>query len=60
MSKLLLPLTVLIAIVSLTGCSLFGKKDKKPKSSAKLYQGDSPSLYFTDEPETAGGPFNPH
>jgi hypothetical protein len=58
MSKLLLPLAVLIAIVSLTGCSLWGKKG--PKSSATLHEGDtSPNIHFNNEPETAGGPFNP-
>jgi len=60
MSKLLLPLAILIAAVSLTGCSLWNK-DKKPKSSAKMYEGDtSPNMHFSDEPETAGGPINPY
>jgi hypothetical protein len=54
MSKLLLPLTVFIAALSLTSCG-WGK-DKKPKSSAHLYEGDSPSITFTKERETAGGP----
>jgi hypothetical protein len=56
MSKLLLPLVILIAAISLSGCSLFGSKDKKPESSARLYEGDSPSMHFSRERQTAGGP----
>jgi hypothetical protein len=60
MSKLLLPLAILIAAASLTGCSLWNK-DKKPKSSARLYDGDtSPNIHYSDEPESAGGPINPY
>jgi hypothetical protein len=58
MSKLLLPLAILVAAVSLTGCSLWSK-DKKTKSSSTLYEGDSsPAMRFTNEPESAGGPIN--
>ena len=59
MPKFLLPLVVLFALISLTGCSLWGKKDKKPASSSHLYEGNAPTIHFNDAPETAGGPLNP-
>lgn len=60
MSKLLLPLAILIAAVSLTGCSLWGGKNKKPKSSARVYEGEAPSIRYNDKAETAGGRLNPY
>jgi hypothetical protein len=58
MSKLLLPFFVLLVLLALPGCSLFHKK--KDPSSAHLYEGDSPTLHFTDKPERAGGPITPY
>ena len=60
MSRLLLPLAILLVVSSLTtGCSLFGKKNKKPASSSHLYEGNAPTIHFNDKPEAAGGEFNP-
>ena len=56
MPKLLLPLAIAVALISLTGCS-WGKK--KPASSSHLYEGDAPSIHYYDKPEAAGGQFNP-
>jgi hypothetical protein len=58
MSKILALLSLLVALVALSGCSLFHKK--QPRSSAHLYEGDSPTLRYTDRPETAGGAVNPY
>lgn len=30
----------------------------KPKSSARVYAGDAPSIRFSDKPEAAGGNIN--
>jgi len=57
MSKFFLPLAVLLAVASFSGCSLFHKK--KPASSSHLYEGNAPSIHFNDKPESAGGEFNP-
>ncbi len=56
MSQLLLRLVLLTALGALAGCSLFSKK--KPESSARMYEGDSPSIRYNDEPESAGGPLS--
>ncbi|EDY22288.1 hypothetical protein CfE428DRAFT_0413 [Chthoniobacter flavus Ellin428] len=58
MPKPLLPLLLVVALMSLSGCSLFHRK--APKSSAHIYEGDSPTLRFTDKPEAAGGEVNPY
>jgi len=58
MLKPLLPLFLLAALFALSGCSLFHRK--APKSSAHIYEGDSPTLHFTDKPEAAGGEVNPY
>jgi hypothetical protein len=44
-------------VVALAGCSLFHKKQK---SSAHLYEGDAPTLRYSDKPEAAGGAVNPY
>ena len=49
---------LVLMCAALAGCA-FGKK-KKPASSARLYEGDSPSIRFSDEPEAAGGPLTPY
>jgi hypothetical protein len=56
MSKLFLPVFVLVMLVVLPGCSLFHKK--KPESSAHMYEGDAPTIHFSDKPENAGGAIN--
>ncbi len=54
MSKLLVPLLCLSALLLLPGCG-WGKK--KPASSARIYEGEtSPNIHYSDERETAGGP----
>jgi len=58
MPKFVLPLFLLAALFALSGCSLFHKG--APKSSAHIYEGDSPTLRFTDKPESAGGQVNPY
>jgi hypothetical protein len=56
MSKFFLPLFLLAMLVFLSGCAWFHKKGP----SAHLYEGDSPTLRFTDKPEAAGGAVNPY
>lgn len=58
MPKLFLPLFLGALLATLSGCSLFHKGP--PKSSAHLYEGDSPTLRFNDRPEVAGGAVNPY
>jgi hypothetical protein len=58
MLPLFLRILLLSAVVALSGCSLFQKK--KEGSSAHIYQGDSPTLHFTDRPEKPGGEVNPY
>jgi len=59
MPKFFLPIFLLVMLVTLlSGCSLFHKKG--PESSAHLYEGDSPSMHYSDKPETAGGALNPY
>lgn len=57
MRQFLLRFTLLALVVALVGCS--SGKNKKPKSSSRLYEGDSPTIHFNNERETAGGMFNP-
>jgi hypothetical protein len=58
MSKLFLRIFLLVAVAALPGCSLFHKKEKGP--SAHLYEGDAPTMRFTDHPEKPGGPITPY
>jgi hypothetical protein len=58
MSKLFLRISLLVVVVAMPGCSLFHKKEKGP--SAHLYQGDAPTLHFTDRPEKPGGEITPY
>ncbi len=58
MPRFFLPIFLLLAIVALPGCSLFHKKKEGP--SAHIYQGDAPTLRFTDRPEKPGGEVNPY
>lgn len=39
-------------------CLLPGCAPRKPKSSARMYSGDAPSIKFSDKPESAGGHLN--
>ncbi len=59
MLKLILRLLLVVLFASVAGCSLW-KKDKTPKSSARVYDGDAPSIRYSDEPEAAGGPLTPY
>jgi uncharacterized protein YceK len=45
----LLPL-VFVLVAVLTGCA-----SRKPKSSSRIYEGESPSIRYSSERETAGG-----
>jgi len=58
MPKFLLPLFLFVILATLSGCSLFHKKQEK--STAHLYEGDAPTLRFNDKPESAGGAINPY
>lgn len=58
MPRILLPFFLVAVSLALSGCSLFHKGP--PKSSAHIYEGDSPTLRFTDKPEAAGGEVNPY
>lgn len=58
MSKLLLPMALIAALSALAGCSMFSSK--KPKSSAHMYEGDAPTIHYSDKPEAAGGALNPY
>jgi uncharacterized protein YceK len=57
MSMLLVRIVLLTTLGALAGCST---SSKKPKSSAHLYEGDSPSIRYSDKPESAGGALNPY
>jgi len=59
MWKFLLRLLLVVWFASVAGCSLW-KKEKTPKSSARVYEGDAPSMRYSDEPEAAGGPLTPY
>jgi hypothetical protein len=58
MFHLPLRILLLVAVAALPGCSLFHKKKEGP--SAHIYQGDAPSIRFTDRPEKPGGEVNPY
>lgn len=59
MRRALTTVILLTAIAVLTpGCSIFGGK-RKPKSSARIYEGDSPSIRITEE-QSAGGKLRPY
>jgi hypothetical protein len=58
MPKLFLRIFLLVAVAALTGCSLFHKKKQGP--SAHIYQGDAPTLRFSDHPEKPGGEVTPY
>jgi hypothetical protein len=56
MSKLLLRFFCLALLAALPGCSLFHKK--KPETSSHIYEGDAPTIRFSDKPEAPGGEIN--
>ncbi|HSI15373.1 MAG TPA: hypothetical protein VK961_25225 [Chthoniobacter sp.] len=56
MPNFLLPLLLCALLTALSGCSLFHKG--APKSSAHIYEGDSPTIRFNDRRESAGGEVN--
>ncbi len=59
MSKLLLRLSLALVLCAFASCS-WGK-NKKPTSSAHIYEGDtSPTIRYTDKPEGAGGVLTPY
>ena len=58
MSKLLPRIFCLALLVALPGCSLFHKK--RPETSSHIYEGDAPTIRFSDKPETPGGGINPY
>lgn len=58
MPKFFLPFLLCSLVALLSGCSLFHRG--APKPSAHLYEGDSPTLRFTNKPEAAGGAVNPY
>ena len=43
-------LLLLAATVLLPACA-----QRKPKSSARMYSGDAPTIKYSNRPETAGG-----
>jgi len=50
-AKVLVRFMVLLSFAAaLSACA-----SRKPKSSSRIYEGDSPSLRFSSERETAGG-----
>ena len=53
MLRLLLPALLAIAVLSTLGACSHGKK-----SSAHIYEGNGPSIHFSDKPESAGGHIN--
>jgi hypothetical protein len=53
MSKFLLRFFTLALLVALSGCSLFHKK--KPETASHIYEGDAPTIKFSDKPEAPGG-----
>jgi len=57
-SKLFLRILLFSALAAFSGCSLFQKKKEGP--STHIYEGDGPSLRFTDRPEKPGGEVNPY
>ncbi len=59
MSLLRFRIFLLLALAaSLPACSMFQKKSTKP--SAHIYEGDAPTMRFTDRPEKPGGEVNPY
>ncbi len=59
MTRIIFLVAMAVGLNALGGCSLW-KKDKQPKSSAHLYEGDAPTITYSDRPEAAGGPINPY
>ena len=53
MSRLLLSALLAVAVLSTLGACSHGKK-----SSAHIYEGNGPSIHFSDKPENAGGHIN--
>jgi hypothetical protein len=53
MLKLLAPLLAAAVLFALGACAR-----GKPKSSAHVYEGDAPSIKFSNKPESAGGHIN--
>jgi hypothetical protein len=53
----LLPLLSLLAVLTFatSGCSLFGASKRTPKSTARIYEGDSPNVRMTNKREAPGG-----
>jgi hypothetical protein len=43
-------LLLILAAVILPGCA-----HRKPKSSARMYSGDAPTINYSTKPESAGG-----
>ena len=50
----ILPFFFAAAVFAFGACS--HHQDKPKKSSSHIYEGNSPSIKFLDEPEAAGGP----
>jgi hypothetical protein len=60
MRRLFPLLAVLLVLVFATaGCSLFGGSKRSPKSSARIYEGNSPTVRMTTK-EAPGGKLNPY
>jgi type IV pilus biogenesis protein CpaD/CtpE len=57
MSKPLLRIFLALVVCALAGCA---GRDKQPKSSAHVYEGDAPTIHYSNEREAAGGPLNPY
>lgn len=53
MQKILLACLALATLAALGACAR-----GKPKSSARMYSGDAPTIKFSDKPESAGGNMN--
>jgi len=57
MTKFLLRcVLLLLALAFVTGCGLFHKK--KNETSSHIYEGNAPTIRFSDKPEAPGGSIN--
>ncbi len=55
MTQTLLRLFVALMMCAFVGCA---SRNKKPKSSVHIYEGEAPTIRYSDEPEAAGGSLN--
>jgi hypothetical protein len=60
MFQLLLRIFLVAVLGTLPGCALWPGKNKKSQSGAHLYEGEAPTMHYSDKPENAGGRLNPY